>query len=125
MQRNLHVVARLERARIGFILEAQPRRALQQHHPFGVRLVVPEPRRAGLAGGDAATNAHLLQATLAGAPGAIRVAALMAAAASLYVVGAVSDLRAGARQAAAALDNGGARAVVDHLRRLSPVQKKE
>jgi len=47
------------------------------------------------------------------------------AAASLYVVGAASDLRAGARQAAAALDNGRARAVVDHLRRLSPAQKKE
>ena len=30
-----------------------------------------------------------------------------------------------ARQAAAALDNGGARAVVDQLRRLSPVQKEE
>jgi anthranilate phosphoribosyltransferase len=86
---------------------------------------LPEQDPAGLAGGDAATNARFLQAALAGAPGAIRVAALLAAAASLYVVGAASDLRAGARQAAAALDNGGARAVVDHLRRLSPVQKKE
>ena len=80
---------------------------------------------AGLAGGDAATNAHLLQAALAGTPGAIRVAALMEAAAGLYVVGAASDLRAGARQAAEALDSGQARAVVDRLRRLSPVQKKE
>jgi anthranilate phosphoribosyltransferase len=79
---------------------------------------------AGLAGADAATNARLLQDTLAGAPGAVRVAALLAAAASLYVVGAVSDLRAGARQAAAALDSGKARAVVDGLLRLSPVQKK-
>jgi anthranilate phosphoribosyltransferase len=80
---------------------------------------------AGLAGGDAATNAQLLQAALAGAPGAIRVAALLEAAASLYVVGAASDLRIGARQAAAALDSGGAGAVVDRLRGLSPVQKKE
>jgi anthranilate phosphoribosyltransferase len=86
---------------------------------------LPEQDPAGLAGGDAATNARLLEAALAGAPGAIRVAALLAAAAGLYVVGAAPDLRAGARQAAAALDNGGARAVVEHLRRLSPVQKKE
>ena len=86
---------------------------------------LPEQDPAGLAGGDAATNARLLEAALAGAPGAIRVAALLEAAASLYVVGAASDLRAGARQAAAALDNGRARAVVDHLRRLSPAQKKE
>jgi anthranilate phosphoribosyltransferase len=48
----------------------------------------------------------------------------MEAAASLYVVGAASDLRVGARQAEGALDSGNARAVVDHLRRLSPVQKK-
>jgi anthranilate phosphoribosyltransferase len=80
---------------------------------------------AGLAGGDAATNAQLLQAALAGAPGAIRVAALLEAAASLYVVGAAPDLRVGARQAAAALDSGKARALVDRLRSLSPVQKKE
>jgi anthranilate phosphoribosyltransferase len=86
---------------------------------------LPEQDPAGLAGGDAATNARFLQAALAGAPGAIRVAALLAAATGLYVVGAAPDLRAGARQAAAALDNGGARAVVEHLRRLSPVQKKE
>ena len=86
---------------------------------------LPEQDPAGLAGGDAATNARLLEAALAGAPGAIRVAALLEAAASLYVVGAASDLRAGARQAAAALDNGRARAVVDHLRRLSPAQKIE
>ena len=86
---------------------------------------LPEQDPAGLAGGDAPTNARFLEVALAGAPGAIRVAALLAAAAGLYVVGAAPDLRAGARQAAAALDNGGARAVVDHLRRLSPVQKKE
>jgi anthranilate phosphoribosyltransferase len=41
------------------------------------------------------------------------------------VVGAASDLRGGARLAAAALDSGKARAVVDRLRGLSPVQKKE
>ena len=80
---------------------------------------------AGLAGGEAATNARLLQETLAGAPGAIRTAALLAAGASLYVVGSVPDWRSGARQAAAALDSGQARAVVDRLRFLSPVQKKE
>jgi anthranilate phosphoribosyltransferase len=86
---------------------------------------LPEVDPAGLAGGDAATNARLLQATLAGASGAIRVAALLAAAASLYVVGAASDLRVGARMAAAALDSGKAGAVVDRLRGLSPAQKKE
>ena len=85
---------------------------------------LPEQDPAGLAGSDAETNARLLEAALAGAPGAIRVAAIMEAAASLYVVGAASDLRVGARQAEGALDSGNARAVVDHLRRLSPVQKK-
>jgi len=41
------------------------------------------------------------------------------------VVGAAPDLRVGARQSAAALDSGKARALVDRLRSLSPVQKKE
>jgi len=94
-----------------------------QIQPADFDLAEQDP--AGLAGGDAATNARLLQAALAGAPGAIRVAALMEAAASLYVVDAAPDLRAGARRAGAALDSGKARAVVEHLRRLSPVQKKE
>ena len=94
-----------------------------QIRPADFDLAEQDP--AGLVGGDAATNARLLEAALAGAPGAIRLAALMEAAASLCVVDATSDLRAGARQAEAALDSGKARAVVDHLRRLSPVQKKE
>jgi anthranilate phosphoribosyltransferase len=80
---------------------------------------------AGLAGGEAAENARLLQQTLDGQRGAIRTAALMAAAASLYVVGQVPDLKTGARMAADALDGGQARAVVGRLRSLSPVQKKE
>ena len=86
---------------------------------------LPEQDPAGLAGGDAATNAGLLEAALTGAPGAIRVAALMEAAAGLYVVGAAPDLRAGTRRAEEALDSGRAGAVVDRLRVLSPVQKKE
>jgi len=86
---------------------------------------LPEEDPARLVGGDAATNARLLQEVLAGAPGAIRLTALLAAAASLHLVGAASDLRDGARQAAAALDSGKARAVVERLRRLSPAQKNE
>jgi anthranilate phosphoribosyltransferase len=80
---------------------------------------------AGLAGGEAADNARLLQQTLDGGRGAIRTAALMAAAASLYVVGQAPDFKTGARLATDALDGGQARAVVGQLRALSPVQKKE
>ena len=92
-----------------------------QIQPADFDLAEEDP--AGLAGGDAATNARLLHATLDGASGAIRSAALMAAGASLYVVGVASDLRTGARLAAAALDSGKARAVVERLCILSPVQK--
>jgi anthranilate phosphoribosyltransferase len=92
-----------------------------QIQPADFDLAEEDP--AGLAGGDAATNARLLQATLTGASGAIRSAALMAAGASLFVVGVASDLRTGARLAADALDSGKARAVVENLRSLSPVQK--
>jgi anthranilate phosphoribosyltransferase len=44
----------------------------------------------------------------------------MTAAAALYVVGEATDLRAGARRAAAALSSGAARGVLETLRRLTP-----
>ncbi len=77
---------------------------------------------AGLRGGEAADNARLLRQTLDGAPGAYRSTALMTAAACLYAVGKADDWRAGCEQAVAALDGGGASAVVEQLRTLSPVR---
>jgi anthranilate phosphoribosyltransferase len=75
---------------------------------------------AGLRGGEPAVNAALLVEALAGAPGAIRNAAVMAAAATLHVAGAAADLRAGAARAAAAIDDGSARALLERLRALAP-----
>jgi anthranilate phosphoribosyltransferase len=81
---------------------------------------LPEQDPAGLVGGDAATNARILSDVLSGAPGAVRTAALMTAAAGLYTVGVVSDFKTGVAAATAALDSGRAQAVVDKLRALSP-----
>ncbi len=47
-RRNLDKVSGLQRARRRFVLEAQLRLTFQQQHPFGLRLLVPEPRRARL-----------------------------------------------------------------------------
>jgi anthranilate phosphoribosyltransferase len=84
---------------------------------------LPEADPAGLAGGDAATNARILRETLAGAPGAVRLTALMTAAAGLYTAGAVSDLRAGVAAASDALDGGRALAVLEKLRVLTPAPR--
>jgi anthranilate phosphoribosyltransferase len=81
---------------------------------------LPEADPAGLKGGDSAHNARILREALEGAPGAVRLSALMTAAAALYVIGAVSDLRAGAARAAEALDSGRALAVLERLRALAP-----
>jgi anthranilate phosphoribosyltransferase len=88
---------------------------------------LPEEDPAGLRGGDAAANARLLLAALSGrrgggddAPPAVRTVVLMTAAAGLYVAGVAPDLRAGAEQAAAALDAGAAGAVLERLRALCP-----
>ncbi len=70
---------------------------------------------AALKGGDAATNAQALSALLDGAPGAYRDIVLLNAAAGLIVAGKATDLRQGAAQAAAAIDSGKARAVLDRL----------
>ena len=55
-RRDLDEVSGFEHARRRFVLEAQLRFALQQQHPFGLRLLVPEPRRACLAVGHDALD---------------------------------------------------------------------
>jgi anthranilate phosphoribosyltransferase len=79
---------------------------------------------AGLRGGEPATNARLVTETLQGAPGAIRTAALMTAAAALYVTGNAPDLKAGTARAREALDGGKALAALEALRRIAPVAVK-
>lgn len=77
---------------------------------------------AGLRGGDPRFNARVLSEALGGAPGPARNAAAMTAGAALFVAGAAPDIASGARRAAATLDDGGALAVLERLRRLAPVQ---
>ncbi len=77
---------------------------------------------AGLLGGEPSLNAQIISEALSGrAHPAVKNAALMAAAAGLYVVDAVPDLRAGARRAAEALASGAARGVLERLRALVPL----
>jgi anthranilate phosphoribosyltransferase len=81
----------------------------------------------GLRGGEPATNARLLVETLQGAANgvtAIRTAALMTAAAALYVTGEAPDLRGGAARAREALDGGQALAVLEAVRRVAPLPVK-
>jgi len=85
---------------------------------------LPEGDPAGLKGGEPADNARTLRATLEGTPGVVRHAALMTAAAGLYVVGAAADLRAGTAMATVALDSGKALEVLNRLRSLAPLPPK-
>ena len=71
-----------------------------------------------LKGGDAAKNADIMEAVLAGEKGAYRDAVVLNAAAALVVQGRAADLRDGAEQAAAAIDTGGAIRVLEALRHL-------
>src|SRR5687768_11021846 len=73
-----------------------------------------------LRGGDAATSAGLIREVLGGARGPRREAVVLNAAAGLLVAGAARDLREGAGQAAAALDDGRA---ADVLRRVVEVTR--
>jgi anthranilate phosphoribosyltransferase len=77
---------------------------------------------AGLRGGEPAFNASVITEALNGrAHAAVQNAALMAASAGLYVMGAATDLRDGTRRAAEALRSGAARAVLDKLRTIVPL----
>jgi len=68
-------------------------------------------------GGEAAVNAAALGALLRGAAGAYRDTVVFNAAAALIIAGRAGDLREGAVQAAAALDDGAALAALETLRR--------
>ena len=86
-------------------------------HPadFGLAKAAP----AQLRGGDAAANAAIARAVLAGTPGAPRDIVLLNAAASLLIAGRVLSIKAGVKEAAAALDSGAAAGVLDALVRIS------
>jgi len=75
----------------------------------------PAPTSA-LAGGTPAENAALVEGVLAGARGPRRDVVLLNAAAAFVAAGRVPDLAAGVNLAAAAIDDGGPRALLGRLR---------
>ena len=86
-------------------------------HPSDVG--VPKAAPESLKGADAAANAKIARDVLSGAPGPARDIVLMNAAASLLIAGAAADLLAGMSMAAAAIDEGRARAALERLVRAS------
>ena len=72
-----------------------------------------------LRGGDAESNADAIRALLDGAPGPFRDIVLYNAGAALVVAGKAEDHAAGVTLAAAAIDDGAARAKLDSLVRIS------
>jgi len=69
-----------------------------------------------LQGGDAATNARIIEKILQGEPGPCRDAVVLNAAAALFVSARARDLREGAERARDAIDSGSAREVLEALR---------
>lgn len=77
---------------------------------------LPRADAAALAGGGPERNAAAIRALLDGERGAFRDIVLLNAGAALIVAGKAPDLRAGAARAAAAIDDGSARRVLERLR---------
>jgi anthranilate phosphoribosyltransferase len=82
-------------------------------HPADVGLA--KSAAGSLRGGDAADNAAIARAILAGEPGAPRDIVLLNAAASLLIAGKVTTIPEGLAIAADAIDGGRAAAVLDRL----------
>jgi anthranilate phosphoribosyltransferase len=80
----------------------------------GLRLAEPQ----GLQGGDAVRNAEIAREVLAGAPGPRRDVVLLNAAAALVVAEKAADLADGVAQAALAIDDGRAAAVLERAREI-------
>ncbi len=74
---------------------------------------LPAAPLEALRGGDPQANAAITREILAGGTGPKRDVVLLNAAAALVVAGRAKDLRAGVRQAAAAIDDGRARALLE------------
>jgi anthranilate phosphoribosyltransferase len=68
-----------------------------------------------LKGGDAARNAEIVRAVLAGSPGPARDVVLLNAGAALFVAGRASTVRDGIDKASAAVDSGAAQATLDRM----------
>lgn len=77
---------------------------------------------ADLRGGDAETNAAAIRSLLDGASGPFRDIVIYNAGAALVVAGLTEDHAAGVAMAAAAIDNGAARAKLDSLVRITNEQ---
>ena len=82
-------------------------------HPadFGLAKASPE----SLKGGDAAKNAAIVKAVLSGEAGPQRDVVLLNAGAALFVAGHADTVKAGIAKAAAAIDSGAAKAVLEKL----------
>lgn len=68
-----------------------------------------------VAGGSAEENAVLVRQVLDGTPGPRRDIVVLNAAAGLLAIGAAATIDEGVEQAAAAIDDGGARLALDQL----------
>lgn len=75
----------------------------------------------GLAGDTPAVNAQLLLDAINGAQGAYRAAAVMSAAAAVFVAGKAGSLSDAARLCEQTIDSGSAKRLLDRLRQLAPV----
>jgi anthranilate phosphoribosyltransferase len=82
-------------------------------HPADYGL--PKATAGALAGGDATSNAAIIDGVLAGRPGAARDVVLLNAGAALLVAGVEDTVRAGIAHAAEAIDRGAARATLERL----------
>jgi anthranilate phosphoribosyltransferase len=83
---------------------------------FGVR----RASLAALQGGDAARNAQIIQAVLAGEPGPPRDIVLVNAAAGLVVADLAADLKSGLAKASQAIDSGAAAGKLAELQKNFP-----
>ena len=89
---------------------------VHEHTVDSTALGLPRSVAADLRGGDAARNAEIVTAVLAGIPGPPRDIVVLNAAAGLVAAGSAEDLGAGMTLAAAAIDDGSAREALESLR---------
>lgn len=92
---------------------------IREYYIDAAELGIPRAEQRELAGGDAACNAGIIRAVLAGEKGPRRNIVLVNAAAAIYVAKLADDLKEGLRIAGEMIDSGLAAARLEELRRFT------
>ena len=116
---EIYIERARERGIAGSIYRGRVSRVLPGMQAAFVDVGLPKATHAAIRGGNAADNARIIRAVLAGERGPARDIVVLNAGAALFIAGRAGSVGEGMAQAAGAIDRGDAARALDRLAALS------